>query len=223
MILDLFKKKKDTKLKTFHSCKTLWMKNFYDILESNDYRYLIIGFDENSEIELNNDQNIELEKQWKTIFNEYVELKGDKNIIDDLRKRGQIAALENRLFFGVSLLNLIIKNPKTSKLLEIIDELAEWKFRINKKKDLNVEISKIVKQLKSVKTRINIEKSKYKKKQEKYKKQEKSDITDQTISVGKILDLKYPIVSTETTVSQWLSYCKNAENIIKKQKKYKDG
>lgn len=216
MILDLFKKKK---LKTFKSCKTLWMRNFYEILDTNDFRWLLIDFDENSDIELDHKQKVELEEQWKVIFNDYVELKGDKNIIDDLRKRAQIANLQNRMFFGVSLLNLLIKNPKTPKLNEIIDELAEWKFRIDKKQNLSKEVEKIVKQLKAVRTRINIELSKYKEKQEKYKKQEKHDINDQTINIAKILDLKYPILTSETTVSQWLSYCKNANNVIKQQKK----
>ena len=211
--------KKEVKLKTYKSCKTLFMYNFYEILDTQDYRWLVTDYNENSDLELTDNQKEELEVLWKEIFNEYIELKGDQKIINSLRKRALIANLQNRLYFGATLLKLIAKNPKSKNLEDIINELAKWKFRLDKEKPLPKEIEKVTKQLKSLRTRLNMEISRYTSELEKQQKQEKTNIDEQAINVGKTLDLKYPIISKETTVTQWLAYSKQAKKIIQDGKR----
>lgn len=215
-MINIFKK---NKLKTYKSCKTLLMYNFYEILDSEDYRWLVTDYNENSELVLTDKEQTELSDLWKEIFNEYIILKGDQSIINNLRKRAIIAKLQNRLFWGATLLNLIIRNPKSKNLEKIIDELSTYKFKIIKSKPLEKEIERITKQLKSLRTTLNIEISKYESKLETNSKKEKSNIDSQIINVGKILDLKYKISSKETTVSEWLSYCENAKKVIENGRK----
>ena len=215
-MINIFKKKQ---LKTYKSCKTLWMHNFYEIIDSDDYRWLVKGFDEDSDLELTEKQEVELKELWQTLFNEYVELKGDQAIIKSLRKRALIAELQKRLYWGSTFLQLIIKNPRSSNLDDFIIELKKYKFKFDKSKPINTEVEKLIKQLKSLKTKFNLETSKYEKSLEKSESKEKVDITEQTVSIAKILDLKYPIDSKSTTVSKWIAYQKSAKKIIEDGRK----
>lgn len=211
------------KLKTYKSCKTIYMENFYNILDGGDLRWLIMGFDENSEMLINQKQESELNDLWKEIFNEYILLKGDKKIIDNLRKKAQIADLQNRLYWGSTLLKLIYENPMGKNLQELVDRLAFYKFKIHIHRPLGKEIEKITKQLKSLRTRINMEVNRFKKKMEKYEKQEKVGLRSQTVKIARILDMKYPIDPKTTVMEEWVYLCKDAEKEVKRQNKRQDG
>lgn len=215
-IENLFKKKP---LKIYKTCDSIWMHNFYKALDTNDYRWLVVDYDEYSDFKLTENQEVELGEIWKELFNEYLELKKDQTTINNLRKRGLIANLQNRLFFAATLLKLIIKNPNTKNLDEIISELQKWKVRFDKKKPVLSEIERITKQLKQLKTRINLETSRYEKIMEKYKNKENVTIDTQIVNIGKILDLKYPIDKKTTVMSQWVSHTENAKKIIEDGRK----
>ena len=223
-MFNLFNKnKKSTKTiiaPTYKSCKTLPMYNFYEILGSNDYRWLLKAFNYDSDMIVSDEENKRLETVFYNIFNEYIELKNDTKTINNIKQRAIIANLENRLFWGATLLKLYIKNPTegTAKALK------EWKFKIDFNGNLEKEIKSVSNQLKSLKTKINIEVSKYESTLEKNKskKEIKFNIDEQTISIAKVLELNFPIIAKTTTVSQWVAYCKNAERVIKQRNKQKE-
>ena len=101
--------------------------------------------------------------------------------------------------------------------------MRSWKFKIDITKPLDLEVESVTKQLKSLRTKINMEVSAYEKMVEnKSKSKEKLNIEKQAINVAKGLDLKYPINTKETTMVQWLAYCDNLEYIIKENKKKKE-
>ena len=220
MNFSFFKRKVKQDKPTYKSCKTLPMYNFYEILGSEDYRWLLKDFNEDIDTNIQDTEKVRLETIFKDIFNEYIELKNDIKIINNLKQRAIIANLENRMFWGATLLKLYIQNPTegTAKALK------DWKFKVDFKGSLEKEIQSLSNQLKSLKTRLNIEISKYENTLEKNKskKDVKFNIDEQTINIAKVLDLNFPIIAKTTTVAQWVAYCKNAENIIKQRNKQKE-
>ena len=210
-MISLFKKKA---LKTHKSYKTLWLYNYNEILQTQDLRWLVKDFDEDSELTLTEKQTEELTEIWEHLFSEYLEVKGDQVVINHLRKRVYISNIQNRLYFGTVFVKLISQNPTSPNLEEMVDELAKYKFKIDKEKPLGLELEKITKQLKGLKTRLNLEVSKYNQMIESRQNKEKVNLQDQIISVGKVLDLKYPINAKETTLAQWDAYCNNAKKLV---------
>jgi hypothetical protein len=209
-------KKKQRKLKTYNYCKTLPMFNFYEIMETEEYRWLLKDFNDDSDISLSEEELNALKELFQTLFNEYIELKKDNKVLKTLKQRAIIANLENRMFWGATLLKLFINNPTE----ETAESLRSWKFKIDITKPLDLEFESVTKQLKSLRTKINMEVSAYEKMVEnKNKSKEKLNIEKQAINVAKGLDLKYPINTKETTMVQWLAYCENLEYIIKENKK----
>ena len=212
-------KKKQRKLKTYNYCKTLPMFNFYEIMETEEYRWLLKDFNDDSDISLSEEELNALKELFQTLFNEYIELKKDNKVLKTLKQRAIIANLENRMFWGATLLKLFINNPTE----ETAESLRSWKFKIDITKPLDLEVESVTKQLKSLRTKINMEVSAYEKMVEnKNKNKEKLNIEKQAINVAKGLDLKYPINTKETTMVQWLAYCENLEYIIKENKKKKE-
>lgn len=219
LLFSIFKKKIDKKVEkpTYKSCKTLPMYNFYEIIGSNDYRWILKDFNEDSDTILSKEENNRLESTFNNIFNEYVELKNDAKIINNLKQRAIIANLENRLFWGATLLKLYMSNPTE----ETANALKEWKFKVNINGNLQNEVDSLTRQLKSLRTKINMEVSKFETTLEKNKKQKdvKFNIDEQTISIAKVLELNFPIIAKQTTVSQWVAYCKQAEQVVKQRNK----
>jgi len=202
------------KIKTYNTCKSIPMENFYEAMDSSNYRWLIIGYGYDNEIKVSEKKLKTLEEKWKILFDEYIVLKNDQTVIDSLNARMRIEKLKNKLFWGGARLKLFIYNPTK----ENRDKLAIWGFNINMKKDLKKEVDRIIRNLKGFRTKVNIAVSKYEKKLEKANKKEASSIDDQIVSIGGILELKYVIDKKTTTMSTWISYCNQAESVIKKQK-----
>ena len=91
-------------------------------------------------------------------------------------------------------------------LLTIALRLGWIRFKFDIKKPINGEIESITRQLKSLKTKFNMEVSRYEKKQNKLKNREKINIDQQVINVGEILDLK----SSDFSI---YSYFKKFDNV----------
>jgi len=168
-------------------------------METEEYRWLLKDFNDDSDISLPEEELNALKELFQTLFNEYIELKKDTKVLKTLKQRAIIANLENRMFWGATLLKLFIQNPTE----ETAESLRSWKFKIDITKPLDLEVESVTKQLKSLRTKINMEVSAYEKMVEnKSKSKEKLNIEKQAINVAKGLDLKYTINKKETTMLQ---------------------
>jgi len=203
------------KIKTYNTCKSIPMENFYEAMGTSDYRWLIIGYGYDNEIKVSDKKLKKLEEEWKVLFDEYIVLKNDQTVIDSLNARMRIEKLKNKLFWGGARLKLFIYNPTK----ENRDKLAVWGFNINMSNDLKKEVDRVIRNLKGFRTKVNIAVSKYEKKLEKANKREVRSVDDQIVSVGGILELKYLIDKKTTTMATWISYCNQAASVIKRQNK----
>lgn len=195
------------KIKTYNSCDTIFMENFYSIMKTDDLRWLVKGFNEDSTLKLNKGKLLKLKVIWDKIFDEHLTLKQDQKVINSMRHRFTIAKLRAKQFWGITYLKLMIGNPSEKSR----DNLEKWGFKFDLDKPFEEEVTKIISHLKSIKTKLNIEISKYQSKIDKYKDKEQVSIHRQINNIERILDMRYPIDQKITVMSKWISLCNDAK------------
>lgn len=146
-----------SKTRYYRNCDELSVYNFYKVLETNNYSYLIVGFDDYDPIEINEKEADEL---WGSIYEEYCKLtKNNKSLLYFvifqellyLKTRYQVAR--------ILLMQLSNDNNSEEFVLDCIERLREWKYKINKEKPLKDELKRMIHQLKVSENKIQIKKS----------------------------------------------------------------
>ena len=140
----------------YRNCDELSVYNFHKILETNDYSYLIVGFDGYDKLEFDEKKADEL---WGNIYEEYCKLtKNNKSLLYFsifqellyLKTRYQVAR--------ILLMQLSNNNNSEEFVLECIERLREWKYKIDKEKPLKDELERMIHQLKVSENKIQIKK-----------------------------------------------------------------
>ena len=140
----------------YRNCDELSVYNFHKILETNDYSYLIVGFDGYDKLEFDEKEADEI---WGNIYEEYCKLtKNNKSLLYFaifqellyLKTRYQVAR--------ILLMQLSNNNNSEEFVLECIERLREWKYKIDKEKPLKDELERMIHQLKVSENKIHIKK-----------------------------------------------------------------
>ena len=140
----------------YRNCDELSVYNFHKILETNDYSYLIVGFDGYDKLEFDEKKADEI---WGNIYEEYCKLtKNNKSLLYFaifqellyLKTRYQVAR--------ILLMQLSNNNNSEEFVLECIERLREWKYKIDKEKPLKDELERMIHQLKVSENKIHIKK-----------------------------------------------------------------
>jgi hypothetical protein len=141
----------------YRNCDELSVYNFHKVLETNNYSYLIVGFDDYKEVKFDEKEADEL---WGNIYEEYCRLtKNNKSLLYFaifqellyLRTRYQVAR--------ILLMQLSNSNNKEEFVLDCIERLREWKYKIDKEKPLKDELARMIHQLKVSENKIQIKQS----------------------------------------------------------------
>jgi hypothetical protein len=141
----------------YRNCDELSVYNFHKILETNNYSYLIVGFDDYKELKFDEKEADEL---WGNIYEEYCRLtKNNKSLLYFaifqellyLKTRYQVAR--------ILLMQLSNENNKEKFVLDCIEKLREWKYKIDKEKPLKDELARMIHQLKVSENKIQIKQS----------------------------------------------------------------
>lgn len=141
----------------YRNCDELSVYNFHKVLETNNYSYLIVGFDDYKEVKFDEKEADEL---WGNIYEEYCRLtKNNKSLLYFaifqellyLKTRYQVAR--------ILLMQLSNGNNKEEFVLDCIERLKEWKYKIDKEKPLKDELARMIHQLKVSENKIHIKQS----------------------------------------------------------------
>jgi len=203
----------------FHkTCRTLPIYNFNEILLSKDLRFLIKGFDEDvqEDLELSSTELISAHDIYKSIIYEYAELTANNSIISKYKSEFLINSHMFRYEQAVNILDLYSKY-KDIKLLNILNRLE---IRFKEDEDVNEQISKITKKLRGLKTNVDVLKIKHSNKFEKDLKvgEEKIEHVDrldsEAIALELNLKLGYSLNTKKISVSRWVTMW-NISNKIK--------
>jgi hypothetical protein len=201
----------------YKDCSDLSIKKFDIIYKTNDFRYLIVGWDGYKEIEVPKGAN----ERWQDIRNEWIDLL-DNNVIGYYYQLVlESVYLQTRYNVVKQLLNMIwIRDEFDEESKKIyVGALAEWNYKWNPKQNKTKEMERLLKQLKRSENKIDLKLDEL----EKLKKE--NDITDDVSSLEKQAVALEQItgknnIDTETTsVRKWVEITKLSESINEQRRK----
>jgi hypothetical protein len=188
----------------FKSCSTLPIKNFFQIVETDDLRYLIKKFDfENDKIKLSEEEKIDLNIIWENIYFEYSELTSNHKLKGLLKKQCLIQEWET-IYNVISKCIDLYEDYYQIEALKLINKLNHKVYKINLLDSLDTQIESLKKDMKGLKTKIKVFKIKLVKSVDQNKTEIKSNLEKDALYLEKNLDLKRAININKTPVKTWI-------------------
>lgn len=212
--------------KLYLSCATISIFSFYEILKTNDYRYLIKGYskeDEDKHIDFKS--NKEGEVIFEKILKEFLLLskepnsKPDLKEISDFKNNFLITELEYKYTVTTKLLNIYMHTNSLEALL-ILKEVG---WALDTLKPYGPQIDVITKACLGLKNQIKIKKINYSNKN-KIKASEEAktmSLAKQALYLQNNLELGYFLDVRKCTVENWLnllSFSNEKERYIESNK-----
>jgi hypothetical protein len=189
--------------KYYTSCDELYMHNFSKILETNNYAWLVVGYDGYDKVDIDEKEASEI---WEEIYYEYCKLTEDNKsllyfaVVQELvylKTRYEVAStLLQQLEFGIE--DEIVR-------IKYFNALREWKYVIDKNKPLESELQRMYVQLNQSTNKINTKQSELE--ALKVDDSEKLTIIEQTVKLELALD-KNEIDLKRTVVSKYVAMFK---------------
>lgn len=209
--MKLYKKKSEVEY--YSSCDDLWYYNFYRILETRNYAYLIKGWDEVSEIQYNKDKAF---KVWQKIYSEYTRLKDDNKLLMHIEVCAELMYLENRKYVVMTLAEIMGAGEKTMDVLKLYaDEIKEWGFSFNLNLPLDKELHRLQRQMLRVDNKIGILQDQ----KEDFEEEQGEEITLMAIIVAMEQALnRDEIDPKKIVVTKWIAMVDKIKQIAKHRK-----
>ena len=194
-IKDLVKRKPEYYLQA----KDMLLWNYLQYLETNDLRYFS---------NYHNKKNIKepridlLEQSMTAIYGEILEITKRFEVLEKFRKTHKI--LKNKVKYNavMDLIKSIYEydnNLGREILLEKVEMIRRWGYKISQDKDLFDQLDKIAKGLQAIKTEVEVLESELIKEN----KTEKVSFEKERLSIEMGLELKIPIDPMKDSVERW--------------------
>lgn len=194
-IKDLVKRKPEYYLQA----KDMLLWNYLQYLETSDLRYFSDYHNKNNVKEPRIDL---LEQSMTAIYGEILEITKRFEVLEKFRKTHKI--LKNKVKYNavMDLIKSIYEfdnNLGREILLEKVEMIRRWGYKITTEKDLFDQLDKIAKGLQAIKTEVEVLESELIKEN----KTEKVSFEKERLSVEMGLELKIPIDPMKDSVERW--------------------
>lgn len=200
--------------KYYRNCSELPMYNFSKILETNNYAWLIVGFDDYEIVEFDEK---ELSDLWTSIYEEYCKLTEDNKSLLYFAVFQELLYLRTRYEVAGLLIMQLSKGIDDEIVrLKYINALRLWKYKIDKEKPLIDELERMVNQLKASTNRINIKQSELD--NLKVTEKDKLTIIEQTVKLEQALG-RNEIDLKRTVVAKYIALFKEVKALNQARKK----
>ena len=194
-IKDLVKRKPEYYLQA----KDMLLWNYLQYLETNDLRYFS---------DYHNKKNVKepridlLEQNMTAIYGEILEITKRFEVLEKFRKTHKI--LKNKVKYNavMDLIKSIYEydnNLGREILLEKVEMIRRWGYKVSQDKDLFDQLDKIAKGLQAIKTEVEVLESELIKEN----KTEKVSFEKERLSIEMGLELKIPIDPMKDSVERW--------------------
>lgn len=204
-------------LKYYRNCDELPIYRFYKLLETRDYSYLYLDFDEYNKVSIGKN----ISEVWEKIYEEYLKLVGDNTMLLYYEVVNDLLYLETRYTIASTLLQQISMGKMSEDMLKAyVLELKNWGYRINLENDLQEELKLVIKQLRGSENKIRLKKEE-KKQLEKVGSKDKMSLIEQVVKLEQALS-RNEIDTKKTVVSKWIALVKEVK-VINEQRKKKNG
>jgi hypothetical protein len=185
---------KQADLSIYLKCDELPIWNFYQLLKTNDFNYLL----KKNSRKIKESDTENLNKLYFDLFNEYVELSKNESVISLLKKRAKINILNMRALVCTLSIDYIIQDIDKEFYIDILKKQG-ISFDLNK--DFQTEIQNSIQWVKAFKQEIKELEFELNEKTT----QEEKSVESQAISISRSLNLAYRLNTKEITVTEWLS------------------
>lgn len=150
-ILQLYKKKP---LRYHRDCDSLSIASFTKIMETGEYRYLIMSWDGISELKYDRDEAARI---WSGIYNEYCELTSNNRAIHYYKDAQRLVYLETRKYIGERfLVQLAIRQMKKKTQDEYVSRLRDLRFTWSDQWDKRKNIDDLSRQIRAAENEIGL-------------------------------------------------------------------
>lgn len=146
----------------YKSCSDLPIYNFDKILGTQDLRYLIIGWDEEKDVKL--DEGFDALRRWLSIHSEYSSLINDNTSFVFFQLKDEIMRMQTRIYFVEALaLQVATRDMPEDVSVRYMEEISKWGVPINPKGDYKVELRKAAKTMRGAKMKLRLKRDALKK------------------------------------------------------------
>lgn len=138
----------------YKGCSDLPIYNFYKIIETKNFSYLYVHWDEYEEdIKEHEDDD----KLWRNIYNDYCKLTNDNKTLLYYDLILEISWFKSRIQVVTKLLNQLMSGEKTNERVSMyVEEINKWKFSIDKSRPLVDEVQKVLRGLNISQNKIRL-------------------------------------------------------------------
>lgn len=183
----------------YTQAKNMLLWNYLQYLETNDLRYFSNYHNKKNVKQPNIDV---LEQSMTAIYGEILEITKRFEVLEKFRKTHKI--LKNKVKYNavMDLIKSIYEfdnNLGREILLEKVEMIRRWGYKITTDKDLFEQLDKIAKGLQAIKTEVEVLESELIKEN----KTEKVSFEKERLSVEMGLELKIPIDPMKDSVERW--------------------
>ncbi len=193
---------KQADLSIYLKCDELPIWNFYQLLKTNDFNYLL----KKDSRKIKDSDTESLNKLYFDLFNEYVEISKNESIISLLKKRAKINILNMRALVCTLAIDYIIQDVDKDFYIDILKKQG---ISFDLSKDFQTEIQNAIQWVKAFKQEIKEIEFELNEKTT----QEEKSVESQAISISRDLNLGYRLNTKEITVTEWLSLIEQTKEI----------
>ena len=198
----------------YRNCDEISVYNFYKVLETNNYAYLIVGYDDYQKVDFDDKEANEV---WVSIYEEYCKLTEDNKSLLYFAVFQELLYLRTRFEVATTLLRQLSNGIKDDIVrLKYINSLRTWKYKIDKEKPLEDELDRMVAQLKVSTNKINIKQAELD--ELKVDDSEKLSLIEQTVKLEQALG-RNEIDLKRTVVSKYIALFKEVKLLNEARKK----
>ena len=201
----------------FKDCSDIPIFNFDVVYRTNDFRYLVVGWDGYEEIKVPKGAN----ERWQDIRNEWIELLDNNTIAYYYQLVLECVYLQTRYNVVKQLLQIVWNREEWDEESEriYVGALAEWKYKWNPKEDKATEIERLLKQLKRSENKISLKLDELEKLKEEHDMDgEASTLEKQAVTLEQITGKNNIDIKT-TSAKKWIEITKLAESINEQRRK----
>ena len=201
----------------YKDCGDMPIRNFDIVYRTNDFKYLVVGYNGYDDIDVPKGAN----ERWDAIKNEWIKLLDDSTIAYLYQLTLEIVYLQTRFNVSRELLKMIWeRDDMNEETFEVyIEALGQWNYNWNKKNEKNVEVKRLLNQLKASQNKITLKIDELEKiKSENDNGDIESSLEKQAVALEQITG-KNNIDLDTTSVKKWIEICKLGESINEARRK----
>lgn len=202
----------------YKSCSDIPVFNFDVIYKTNDFKYLVVGYDGYADIKVPKGAN----ERWEEIKNEWIEMLDDNSIAHYYMLISECVYLQTRYQVVEMLLKQIFEQDgeMTDETLETyIQALAQWRYKWNRKNEKLSEIKRLIQQLQASRNKIELKNDELEKLQKENENNgDASSLEKQAVILEQITG-KNNIDTRTTSVKKWIEITKVAQEINEQRSK----